>query len=218
MRNIILLFVVSILFALSAFAQEPIVWDKLYSKRWRLDESSVLRPNNPDKGTLVLYSRGNFSRMNLDNRQMYFNEDGTGSGSDVEGNAFSRTWKFEGNNGLWAEGDRRPAEVVKLTDRELILQVKQTYKSPYTNEEEFLIAQDKYVLYDPCAVYESLRSGDWNDPTLWTCQQIPTINNKVQINKNHKVVVPDNYTAYAQTLRQNGKLNLKQNAKLVLGK
>ena len=43
---------------------------------------------------------------------------------------------------------------------------------------------------------EQWRRGNWNDPTVWSCNRIPTLTDVVQIATTHTVTLPDNLTGY----------------------
>lgn len=129
----------------SGFAQNTVSWQKLYDKNWKISEASILRPARPDRQAVIEYSRGNPSLIDLSKMEVEFIRNGTLKGFNADGSVYSGAWKFEGENAIFINGDDKPAQITKLTDQELILQIPQHYTSPITNEEEFLISQYKYI-------------------------------------------------------------------------
>ncbi|GAB3689742.1 hypothetical protein GCM10027592_06470 [Spirosoma flavus] len=63
----------------------------------------------------------------------------------------------------------------------------------------------------------SVKDGNWDDPTIWNCNVVPSSTDIVLIN--HVVTLPASYTAQIKTLRSNGagKLLYQTDAKLELG-
>lgn len=60
------------------------------------------------------------------------------------------------------------------------------------------------------------KSGDWNDPTVWSCGVVPTNLDDVIISPTHIITMPDSYTGQANNLENNGNLIFGQNATLNL--
>ncbi|GAB2519980.1 hypothetical protein GCM10027085_07310 [Spirosoma aerophilum] len=62
----------------------------------------------------------------------------------------------------------------------------------------------------------TVKQGNWNDPTVWTCQRVPTATEVVYIN--HSVTVPVGYNANTKGVvyAGSGKLVFSENARLVL--
>lgn len=76
---------------------------------------------------------------------------------------------------------------------------------------------DVYSLVINCAgpLY-SLKNGNWNDPTVWSCNRIPVGTDHVQVK--HQITVPANVQAHAQKVEfdLNRKLIYGANARLLL--
>lgn len=54
-------------------------------------------------------------------------------------------------------------------------------------------------LRPPCnGEFYTIQSGNWNDPAIWSCGQIPTATDIVHVK--HAVILPQNYTANARQL------------------
>ncbi|GAB4035458.1 hypothetical protein GCM10028774_24880 [Spirosoma jeollabukense] len=51
------------------------------------------------------------------------------------------------------------------------------------------------VTVNPCTILYTLKAGDWDDPTVWSCHQLPSPNDLVQIG--HRITVPNNFIARA---------------------
>lgn len=45
-----------------------------------------------------------------------------------------------------------------------------------------------------CLKMETTKSGNWNDPSVWSCNRIPVISDDVYINSSHLIQVPVTYT------------------------
>jgi hypothetical protein len=55
-------------------------------------------------------------------------------------------------------------------------------------------------------VQQTLRAGFWDDPTIWSCGQVPISSNAVLLK--HRVTIPDGYLAYAQKIKFDAGINL----------
>ena len=66
-------------------------------------------------------------------------------------------------------------------------------------------------------VQQTIRAGSWNDPTVWSCGQIPTATNPVELR--HRITLPDGYVANTLkiSLSTGGSLVYGLGARLVLG-
>jgi Carbohydrate esterase, sialic acid-specific acetylesterase len=70
---------------------------------------------------------------------------------------------------------------------------------------------------EPCgSIYETVSSGDWNNPAIWSCGSVPEITNDVIIKPGHIVNI-ENYTAYAKSITNSGTLNFSSESLLILG-
>lgn len=187
--------------------------NNIYDKFWRTKSFEIIKPNS----TLPVYFRyENKGIADYGSVISVFKRDGTTTGFNAGGWPSPGSYKLLPGNQIFIDGDEQPSQIRKLTSTEFSLEMTQPYTNIITNETFNITTKITYESFDPCAVYESLRSGDWDDPTIWTCQKIPTVNDRVQISQNHKVTVPNTYMAYAKTVKQIGKLDLKQGAKLIL--
>lgn len=63
----------------------------------------------------------------------------------------------------------------------------------------------------------TVRTGAWNDPTVWACNRVPTATDRVQLN--HVITVPAGYTAQALLIRYAtaAQLTMGTGAKVALG-
>lgn len=67
-----------------------------------------------------------------------------------------------------------------------------------------------------CTGMASVKDGNWNDPTVWSCGRLPTAADPVQIR--HRVTLPTSYTAQAQRIRiDTGKRLIYAGGQLKLG-
>jgi hypothetical protein len=62
----------------------------------------------------------------------------------------------------------------------------------------------------------SLKSGQWNDPTTWSCGRIPTTLDEILINNGHSVTIGNNLNANAKNITNNGEIIFGENAFLIL--
>ncbi len=63
----------------------------------------------------------------------------------------------------------------------------------------------KSSVENSCLKMETTKSGDWNDPSVWSCNRIPEISDNVYINSNHLIQVPaTNTTIFANKIFYRG--------------
>jgi|GEM_PF-4557150 len=79
-----------------------------------------------------------------------------------------------------------------------------------------LTTAEVVALYNLECTYSTIKAGDWNDPTVWACGQIPTLADDVQIR--HAIRVPNNVVASARTVSylDGGAVTLGMNAHLFI--
>ncbi len=58
----------------------------------------------------------------------------------------------------------------------------------------------------PCTSLTSVKSGLWTDPTVWSCNRLPTADDYVQITEGHTITIPANTTVSASRIKQSGVL------------
>ena len=46
-----------------------------------------------------------------------------------------------------------------------------------------------------CGILTSVKSGNWNDPSVWSCDRIPMFDDNVVISPNHTVTIPATFKA-----------------------
>lgn len=67
----------------------------------------------------------------------------------------------------------------------------------------------------PCwGVNQTIGSGNWNDPAVWSCGVAPNSLNDIKINEGHTITI-ENSTFYYKTLTVNGTINLGSNGVLL---
>lgn len=73
-----------------------------------------------------------------------------------------------------------------------------------------------FVQENQCTTMYTVKAGNWNDPTVWSCNRVPVANDAVEIR--HFLTVPASYVAYARTISYTSgqKLTLASNARLLL--
>jgi PKD-like domain len=63
---------------------------------------------------------------------------------------------------------------------------------------------------------ETLKTGNWNDVTVWSCGSVPLITQLVRINSGHIITIPASYDAYAKSVTLIGNIIFGTNGKLNL--
>ncbi len=73
------------------------------------------------------------------------------------------------------------------------------------------------VTVNACMVMSTVKAGNWNDPTVWSCNRVPLATDPVQVG--HVVTIPASLVARALRVRYvvGGKLSLVSTARLRLG-
>lgn len=57
-----------------------------------------------------------------------------------------------------------------------------------------------------CSNMYSLKTGSWNDITVWSCGRLPTITDNIAISSGHTVTIPSGATGFLNGLNLNGRL------------
>jgi Concanavalin A-like lectin/glucanases superfamily len=73
------------------------------------------------------------------------------------------------------------------------------------------------VTVNPCTNMYSLKTGNWNDPTVWSCGRNPLITDNVTINQGHNITIPTFTNASAKDLVLLGSIFYNQGSILQLG-
>lgn len=202
----------SIIMLISTTAVAQVEIENLYDRYWQINEEQVIKQNGTSIDIYFRYEDRGIDDLGRITKKFY--RDGTSKGINISGYPISSTWKLLPENRISSGSDANAAYIVKLTKDEFIVEVRQLYTSSYSGKPYNIVRRTKYGSFDPCIVFESLRSGDWNDPTLWTCQKVPTVADAVLINKDHTVTIPVGFIASAKTIETKGTLDLKNGAKL----
>ncbi|WP_198174727.1 GEVED domain-containing protein [Spirosoma arboris] len=73
------------------------------------------------------------------------------------------------------------------------------------------------VTVNPCTIMYTLKVGNWDDPTVWSCNHVPTQTDLVQVG--HAVTIPNSVVARALRVeyRSGGLLTISTSARLRLG-
>lgn len=64
---------------------------------------------------------------------------------------------------------------------------------------------------------QTVKSGQWDDVTVWDCGAVPTVAKDVRINSPHTIILPANYTTTVKSLELMGSLQQNVNAKVQIG-
>ncbi|MCY7356723.1 MAG: metallophosphoesterase family protein, partial [Rudanella sp.] len=91
-----------------------------------------------------------------------------------------------------------------------------------TTSQTFVVKDSKQCIVDVFMVQicsgplYSVKAGNWNDPTIWSCNRIPLSTDHVQVK--HNILVPTNLQAHALKVQfdPNTKLTYGANARLLL--
>lgn len=68
----------------------------------------------------------------------------------------------------------------------------------------------------PPGVRETVKSGSWDDPTVWSCNLIPTSTDQVRISVGHIVTLPEGYQASARAIELQGSIQTGPNTSVKL--
>ena len=68
----------------------------------------------------------------------------------------------------------------------------------------------------PPGLRETVQSGDWDDPLVWSCGTLPAFSEMVRINPNHFISLPTSYTGTASGIELFGTLQYGVNAMMQL--
>lgn len=75
-----------------------------------------------------------------------------------------------------------------------------------------------FELYCPAnSLFFTIKSGSWNDTSVWSCGSVPSVLDAVRINTSHTITLPSDYTATAKSLELQGNIQYNANAKIQLG-
>ncbi|QHV96856.1 LamG-like jellyroll fold domain-containing protein [Spirosoma endbachense] len=69
---------------------------------------------------------------------------------------------------------------------------------------QFLISINNNI-----CVNETLKSGNWNDPTVWSCSVVPGVGSLVKINRGHIIEVPNGVIAQPSFIELSGKIMIR---------
>jgi photosystem II stability/assembly factor-like uncharacterized protein len=58
-------------------------------------------------------------------------------------------------------------------------------------------------------INETLKSGNWNDPTVWSCSEVPGVGSLVKINRGHIIEVPNGVVAQPSFIELSGKIMIR---------
>jgi hypothetical protein len=92
-----------------------------------------------------------------------------------------------------------------------------------TVSQTFVVRDSKQCILDQFRVQVicggalySVKDGNWNDPTVWSCNRVPVSTDHVQVK--HNITVPNNVQAHALkvTFDPNRTLTYGTNARLLL--
>ncbi len=68
-----------------------------------------------------------------------------------------------------------------------------------------------------CTSMQSIQSGLWTNPSIWSCGAVPTSTNVTTISAGHIVTIPSSTSAFVRNLLNYGTLGYGQNASLRIG-
>lgn len=57
-----------------------------------------------------------------------------------------------------------------------------------------------------CGIMSSIKSGSWNDPTVWSCDRIPMFDDNIVISPTHTIIIPTTFKADGFNLTIKGTL------------
>ncbi|WP_428657533.1 hypothetical protein [Runella sp.] len=109
------------------------------------------------------------------------------------------------NSGFVPVGGVKP-NTATFMDATVLLNTPYYYRIRPSNTTTGHLSNVSGVFTGVCTTMYTLKEGNWNDPSVWSCGRLPTQNDKVEIN--HTVTVPENYEAMASDLLFNASARL----------
>ncbi|QIP14927.1 PKD domain-containing protein [Spirosoma aureum] len=79
----------------------------------------------------------------------------------------------------------------------------------FSNEKIDSFSQYLISINDNFCINETLKSGNWNDPTVWSCSVVPGVGSLVKINKGHIIEVPNGVVAQPSFIELSGKILIR---------
>ncbi len=64
------------------------------------------------------------------------------------------------------------------------------------------------VILTSCTQMVTIKTGSWNDPTVWSCNRIPTVLDSITISFSHIITIPDNYIAKLKDVILSGEIKM----------
>jgi hypothetical protein len=68
-----------------------------------------------------------------------------------------------------------------------------------------------------CPQMYTLRSGNWNDATLWSCQRVPLATDNVLVSAAHVITIPSAVSGVVRTMRELGRVVFLSGSRLRIG-
>lgn len=68
----------------------------------------------------------------------------------------------------------------------------------------------------PPGVRETVKSGNWDDPTVWSCNLIPVSTDQVKVSLGHVITLPEGYQASARDIELHGSIQASLNTSVKL--
>ncbi|WP_420150423.1 hypothetical protein [Spirosoma sp.] len=64
---------------------------------------------------------------------------------------------------------------------------------------------------------QSIQSGDWNNPAIWSCNHVPTPNDQVVLNIGHRITISSPDAQAQKLIYQGGTLQLSESGRVFIG-
>jgi hypothetical protein len=186
------------------------VYGQLEGKKWKIESFQLIASD-----TITLYHIDSTTTRWpwLKSFSVEYFGDHTYQSTNTSNTIDVGNWAFVDNTGLTIDGDTIKFRLVSPSRIQYIGSVQ-----TYNQLQELVTATTLTTLFgeETCSDPVSIRSGLWDDPTIWSCGRIPTVNDRVTIK--HQVLVSSNYEAKAFNVlyTSSGQLELKPGAQLVL--
>lgn len=157
---------------------------QIIGKKWRIESCFAKAGNN----TVQLFHKDSLTVLwpNLYFFEVEFFSDNTFKTLDVNQQIGIGTWNFISPSSIKIDSDTLAFEQLAVNEF-IYTAITKTYGS--NNELYTSTLVTKMTLITQCTNNVSLKSGSWDDPSIWYCGYVPTLANHVIISPSHRVVI-----------------------------
>lgn len=172
-----------------------------------------LRNNNGDQVQINVIANDELTCGNLKNNSISLiaPETATNFGVKQNGDIF----KFSiSNEGIW-EVDTT-ANLIKFIPESALVTNPTIISYTVRNTENNISNEANiHITYKCTGLNQTITSGDWHDPSIWSCGSVPTKYNEVIINQLHTIII-ENMSAIVKNITFHGSVNFGINGNLII--